>query len=34
MKGACVLSCFSHVQLFATPWIEARQAALSMEFSK
>ena len=34
MKGACILSCFSRVQLFATLWIEARQAALSMEFSK
>ena len=26
----CVLSCFSHVQLFATPWTVARQAPLSM----
>ena len=34
MKGACILSCFSRVQLFATLWIEARQASLSMEFSK
>ena len=34
MKGTCVLSCFSRVQLFATLWIEARQAVLSMEFSK
>ena len=25
---------FSHVQLFATPWTVAHQAALSMEFSK
>ena len=27
----CVLSC---VQLFATPWTVARQAPLSMEFSR
>ena len=27
---ACVLSCFSHVWLFATPWTVARQAPLSM----
>ena len=31
---ACVLSHFSHVQLFATPWIVARQAPLSMGFSR
>ena len=31
---ACVLSCFSHVQLFATPWTLAHQAPLSMGFSK
>ena len=31
---ACVLSRFSHVQLFATPWIVARQAPLSMGFSR
>ena len=30
----CMLSCFSHVQLFATPWIVARQAPLSMGFSR
>ena len=30
----CVLSHFSHVQLFATPWTVARQAPLSMEFSR
>ena len=30
----CVLSCFSHVQLFATPWTVANQASLSMEFSR
>ena len=29
-----VLSCFSHVQLFATPWTVACQAPLSMEFSR
>ena len=27
----CVLSHFSHVQLFATPWTEARQVPLSMD---
>ena len=31
---ACVLSHFSHVRLFATPWTVARQAPLSMEFSR
>ena len=31
---ACVLSCFSPVRLFATPWTVARQAPLSMEFSR
>ena len=30
----CVLSCFSHVQLFVTPWTEAHQAHLSMGFSR
>ena len=30
----CVLSCFSCVQLFATLWIVAHQAPLSMEFSR
>ena len=29
-----VLSCFSHVQLFATPWAVACQAPLSMKFSR
>ena len=29
-----VLSCFSRVQLFATPWTVAHQAPLSMGFSK
>ena len=31
--GLCVLRCFSHVPLFATLWIVASQAPLSMEFS-
>ena len=31
---ACVLSLFSHVQLFATLWTVARQAPLSMGFSR
>ena len=30
----CVLSCFSHVWLFATPWTVAHQAPLSMGFSR
>ena len=30
----CVLSHFSRVRLFATPWAVARQAPLSMEFSR
>ena len=30
----CLLSCFSHVWLFVTPWIVAHQAPLSMEFSR
>ena len=30
----CMLSCFSHVQLFVTPWTIAHQAPLSMGFSK
>ena len=29
-----VLSCFSHVQLFATLWTVAHQVLLSMEFSR
>ena len=32
--GACVLSRFSRIQLFATPWTIACQAPLSMEFSR
>ena len=31
---ACVLSCFSHVPLFVTPWTIAYQSPLSMEFSR
>ena len=31
---ACMLSCFSRVWLFATPWTVAQQAPLSMEFSR
>ena len=31
---ACVLSHFGHVQLFVTPWTVARQAPLSMGFSR
>ena len=30
----CVLSRFSHVQLFATPWTVAQQTPLSMGFSR
>ena len=29
-----LLSCFSHVQLFATPWTVAHQTPLSMGFSR
>ena len=31
---ACMLNCFSRVLLFVTPWIVARQALLSMGFSR
>ena len=31
---ACVLSRFSHVRLFVTPWIVACQASLPMGFSR
>ena len=31
---ACMLSCFSHVRLFGTPWTIAHQATLSMGFSR
>ena len=35
IKGPlCVLSRFSHVQLFVIPWTVARQALLSMGFSR
>ena len=30
----CMLSYFSYVPLFVTPWIIAHQAPLSMEFSR
>ena len=30
----CMLSCFSHVWLFVTPWTVAHQAPLSMRFSR
>ena len=30
----CMLSCFSHVQLFVTLWTVAHQASLPMEFSR
>ena len=30
----CVLSCFSHVQLFVTSWAVAHQPPLSMGFSR
>ena len=33
-NDACVLSCFSRVQLCVTPWTVARQAPLSMGFSR
>ena len=33
-RCVCVLSHFSHVQLFATPWTVAHQAPLSMGFSR
>ena len=34
VQCACMLSCFSHVRLFATPWTVACQAPLSMGFSR
>ena len=34
LMDVCVLSLFSRVQLFVTPWIVARQAPLSMGFSR
>ena len=30
----CMLSYFSHIQLFVTPWIVAHQAPLSMKLSR
>ena len=33
-ERTCVLSHFSHVQLFATPWTTAHQAPLSLGFSR
>ena len=33
-RHACVLSCFTYVWLFVTPWTVAHQVPLSMEFSK
>ena len=32
--NACMLSCFSHVQLFVIVWTIARQALPSMRFSR
>ena len=32
--SACCACMFSHVQLFPTPWIVARQAPLSMGFPR
>ena len=34
VKKQSMLSCFSHVRLFATPWTVASQAPLSMGFSR
>ena len=34
ISNACMLSHFSHVQLFLTLWTVAHQAPLSTEFSK
>ena len=34
LMDVCVLSLFSRAQLFVTPWIVARQAPLSMGFSR
>ena len=33
-KSSCVLSRFSHVRFFVTPWTAAHQAPLSMVFSR
>ena len=32
--GMCMLSCFSRVRLFVTPWTVALQGPLSMRFSR
>ena len=32
LSFVCELSCFSHVQLFVTPWTVTQQAPLSMGF--
>ena len=34
LRGACMLRCFSHVQLYAMLWTIAHQAPLSMGFSR
>ena len=34
LESVCVLSCFSHVQLFAAPWAVAHQVPLSMGFPR
>ena len=34
LMHACMLSHFSHVQLFATQWVVARQTPLCIEFSR
>ena len=34
MQHACLLSHFSHVQFFVTPWTVAHQAPLSMGFPR
>ena len=34
MPSSHLILCLSHVQLFATPWTVARQAPLSLEFSR
>ena len=34
LSFGCVLSCFNHVRLYATQWIVACQASLSMGFSR
>ena len=33
-RCVCVLSCFNHVRLAATPWTVSREAPLSMGFSR